>query len=743
MTLKTLARREVTTSLGVVPVWSRPEVAASRRPMVLALPGLFGDPEDLANLPEVVAQVADAVLLRLGDLPPSLLADGALADLARAVGEVIDRLYADRAVVVLGASIGATVALGVRAAAVRRIVAIEPILATEALWPLAEPLRGHLRSRPDDPQSRNLFWRLFGVSRERTAPRDHRQALDGLAVPVDVILGGELLGEPRAVTAFPSLVAPAERARLAALPPARLHLAPGVGHNVQADAAKLLKEVVFEACRRASAAPAYAVAGLDEALVEAAPLEARRVAHWGPGGRAFAGAYLSWNPNAEIEVLGMDPAAAPRPAEPYDAVVLGAAPAAAVLTSLAAALRPGGHLLARWTSAQAAPPPIRAALAAAGLALREPVDAGGTGVLRACKAASARPPALRLETVAFANFLMDIRSRLPARGLRSDPELEVAYATAPHTPRPLPLDRPKVLVLQRPGPTSLEQGRALMAFAIVCGWVLVTEYDDHPVLVAEALKRPFGPGDMDRFGYTHALQTTTAPLAEVFRPHVGEVRIFENAVFELAPFPTKPAPRRVFYGAVTRGGFGVEVARSLAPVTAEFPDLEFVVLGDRAVFDALPTANKVYEDYLPYEGYLARMAGCAVSLSPIEPAPGRETKSDAKFLDAARAGVVTIASPLIYDRVIRHGENGLLAPRLEDWAPLLRQALADPVATRAMGRRAWDYVRAERMFARQVAERRDWYRDLWSRREALNRAALARMPGLAAAVAAERTRRGL
>lgn len=735
MTLETLARREVTTSRGVVPLWSRPGVFASRRPLVLALPGLFAGPEDLASLPEAIAQVADVAILRLRELPG---ADGAPESFARLVGEVIDQLFADRPVVLLGTSIGATVALGVRAAAVRRIVAIEPILATAALWPLAEPLRNHLRSRPGDRPSRELFWRLFGIAPREVAPRDHRAVLDGLAVPIDVILAGQALGERRKLEAFPSLVAPAERARLAALPLVRLHQAPEAGHNLQAQAGKLVKEVAVEACRRASAVSAHDLRGLDETLLEAAPLGVRRVAHWGPAGRAFAGGYLSWSPNAEIEVLGEDPSAAPETAEPFDAVVLGAPPSAALLARLAAALRPGGHLVARW-----ALPAAGAALVAAGLQPREPVDAGGTGVLRAVKADAPPPPALRLETVAFASFLMDVRSRLPARGLRSDPELDVVYVTAPHMPQPQPLERPKVLVLQRPGPTPLERGRALMAFAIACGWVLVTEYDDHPRLVAEALNRPFGPGEMDRFGYNHALQTTTEPLAEVFRPHTGEVRIFENAVFELARFPAAPPPRRVFYGAVTRGGFGVEVARSLAPVIAEFPDVEFVVLGDRAVFDALPTANKVYEDYLAYEAYLARMAECAVSLSPIEALPGRETKSDAKFLDAARAGVVTVASPLIYDRVIRHGENGLLAPGLPDWAPLLRQALADPAATRAMGRRAWDYVRAERMFAGQVAARREWYRDLWSRRAALNASALARIPGLAAAVAAEKARLGL
>lgn len=732
MTLDTLARREVTTSRGVATVRSRPEAFDSRRPLVLALPGLFAGADDLAGLPEAISRVADAALLRFEDQPPSAQAPAAFADV---VGQVIDQLFADRAVVLLGASIGATVALGVRAAAVRRIVAIEPILTTEALWPLAAPLRERLRSRPDEPRSRTLYWSLFGVGLDKTEPRDHSGVLTGLAIPADVILAGEALGERRPIKTFPSLVAPAERRRLAASPMVRLHLAPDVGHNVQVEAGKLVIEAVSEACRRASAASPYDLRGLDEALVEATPLGVARVAHWGPAGRAFAGAYLSWSPNAEIELLGEDPAAAPEPSEPFDVVVLGApSPSADLLRRLSAALRPGGHLVARWASAEAT------VLAAVGLQRREPVDAGGTGVLRAIKAAAPSSPALRLETVAFASFLMDVRSRLPARGLRSDPELEALYVAAPHTPGPQPLDRPKVMVMQRPGPTPLERGRALMAFAIARGWLLVTEYDDHPRLVAEALNRPFGPGDMDRFGYNHALQTTTESLAELFRPHTGEVRIFENAVFELAPFPAGPPPRRVFYGAVTRGGFGVEVARSLAPVVAEFPDVEFVVLGDRAVFDALPTANKVYEDYLPYEAYLARMAECAVSLSPIEALPGRETKSDAKFLDAARAGVVTIASPLIYDRVIRHGENGLLARGLADWASLLRQALADPAATRAMGRRAWDYVRAQRMFADQVAERRDWYRDLWSRRAALNEAAFARVPGLAEAVAAERAR---
>jgi hypothetical protein len=339
--------------------------------------------------------------------------------------------------------------------------------------------------------------------------------------------------------------------------------------------------------------------------------------------------------------------------------------------------------------------------------------------------------------LAFVPVPMDVRTRLPTRGLRADPALSVTYAIAPHSPPPMPVDAPKVLVLQRQGFVPLTTVRAQFAYAIAHGWVVVIEFDDHPGLVAETQATPWDPTDLVRYGYAHAVQTTTEPLARLFGAHNPEVRIFENAVFELAPFPAAEPPRRVFYGAVARGGLGVAVARSLAPVVAAFPDVGFEVLSDREVFDALPTANKRFADYLPYEAYLQRMAGCAVSLSPIEALPMREMKSDAKFLDAARAGVLTIASPLIYDRVIEHGVNGLLARRVEDWAPLLAQALGQPDQRRAMARRAWDYVRRERMFSRQIPERRAWYQALWDRRAELNAAAFDRVPGLAEAVAAE------
>jgi hypothetical protein len=739
--LESLARRDLTTSVGVLPLWSRPEIFGRAHPVVVGVQGMFAGPDDLSGLPALLAPLADAAVVKIPAMGLPGVGLAAMEAYGRALDEIVAALFPDRPVVVLGVSLGALAALAVRAPNVRRIVAVEPPLVTGDLWPLLEPLRAQMRAHPGEAV-RAAFWSFFGVGPQATAARDYRTLLDGLSRPTDIVLAGEPLEPRRSVERFPSLVGADERARLAAHPRIRLHVAKDAGHNVQGQAPKVVRDVLLEACRRAAAEPAYDPGELDEPLVEATPLTAARVLHWGPGGPSFARAYLSWNPASLVSVLGEDPAAEPEgPGEaPFDVLALGAPPPADLLERLAARLAPGGSLVMRGAAPDAAPAALREALARADFGVGPPLDDGGTGVLRARKSMPGAPAAdpLRVEVLAFAPLLMDVRTRLPTRGLRTDPDLAVAYATAPHRPPPMPLEAPKVLVMQRQGgAVPLEVLREQFAHAIARGWVVVIEYDDHPGLVAEALGRPYEGAELARFGYAHALQTTTEGLARLFAAFNPEVRVFENAVFELAPFPATDPPRRVFYGAVSRGGFGVEVARSLAPVVDAFPDTTFEVLGDREVFAALPTENKLFAEYLPYEAYLARMAACAVSLSPIEALPMREMKSDAKFLDAARAGVLTIASPLIYESVIAHGTNGLIARGPEDWAPLLREALARPDWRRAMARRAWDYVRGERMFAGQIAARRDWYRELWARRAELNEAVFARVPGLAQAVAAQ------
>jgi hypothetical protein len=708
-------------------LWSPPEIYQGTKPVVLAIGGMFSPVEDLKNLPAIVARLADACVVRMPAASAPTLKGPGVAAVAEALEETLETVFAGRPVMLFGVSIGATATLGVRAANLARVLAIEPVLETGALWPIVEPLRSVL-AKTEPGAVRDSIFARFGVDMAAHEGRDYTALLDDLPCPVDVVLGDVPLMPARPTDRFPSLVGEPERRRLAQAPNVRLHLAPGAGHNVLGQSSKVAQAVLMEAVRRLAAKGALTDRAADEPLLDATPLTARRVLYWGPQGETFRHAFQTPNPRAEVVAAGDDLAAAPdRP--DFDAVVAAAPPTPAQLAELGRRLRAGGHLVARWGEGRDA---VAAALAPHGLFLREPVDQAGTGVLRAQKCAQGQRPAaaLNLHTIVYASFMMDIRTRLPARALASDPDLQVVYDEPPVDLPLLPEETPKILVLQRKAQLDPEKLTETLAVTLRAGRLLVLEFDDHPLLISEVLGQPTSERQMLRFGYAHAVQTATPPLVEAFRPFNPEVVCFPNAAFSLAPFPAGERPRRVIYGAVLRGDYGVAVARSLAPAIEQFPDTEFVVVGDRDVYEALPTKAKVFHDYMAYESYLQLFETCAISLTPIAPLPMRETKSDAKFVDASRSGALTIASPTIYDRTLVDGVTGLIARDVADWAPLLAQALGDQALRERIARSAWEYVRDQRMFADQIAQRRAWYLDLWSRRHALNAALLARIPGL-------------
>lgn len=490
------------------------------------------------------------------------------------------------------------------------------------------------------------------------------------------------------------------------------------------------------------AARSRAMDPVQQALLARTPLTAARVVYLGTAQQAFAAAVQARNPAAAVvpDAPGLDPTDAlvaddleqllASPSLAQARIVTAAIPAhvtdpATLVAALAAEgfailhLQPAddegpyfddprSDLVTLWQAGQLERPAPHTAL----------IVVGGRG--------QDRPRAV-LSLFSFSPTLMDIRTRLPAEALRAEPDLLVQHHRPPGDLPTAPPDVPKILVLQRPAPPrNVDDWRNSMLKHARNGWVTVMEFDDQPALTARANGREMLPADWVRFSWIHAVQTSTPLLRDILAPHNPETRVFGNAAFRLEPFP-ESLPKRVFYGAISRGEYAVRVARGLGPAIAAYPGLEFVVVGDRDVFDALPTARKRYHDFVPYEEYLRLMGGCAISLSPMEASEIYAAKSDAKYLDAAARGVLTIASPTVYSDVIRHGRNGLIAPQIGDWAPMLIQALDDDEARRRMARSAWEYVQGARMFAQQVAARHAWYRDLWARREALTAAMVARM----------------
>lgn len=489
--------------------------------------------------------------------------------------------------------------------------------------------------------------------------------------------------------------------------------------------------------------------GRESAVLARTPAAARRVRYLALDPEPFAAAVRLRNPKAEVS---LDPA----DRSPVDALatddldlVLSRADAAEVLgaaTVVTAPIPPAGPAILdgrlkalaahgfEITHLYPGETPIgyfddRATnLAPAWREGRLPDDASVETLIVVARREGA-PPLMHLRMITFAPVLMDIRTRLPAEAMRTEAGLIVTHEKVPAPMPTLPRDEPKVNVLQRPAAMEPKAWRDAIAARAQAGWIVVMEYDDHPELAARVRGNTTGPKDYYRFAHVHAVQTTTPPLVKLFEQYNPEVRMLRNAAFRVTPFP-EHLPRRVFYGAVSRGPFAARVAATLGPVVEEFPDVEFVVVGDKAVFDALPTTRKQLHNYMPFDAYLDLMATCAISLSPIEGSEHQETKSDAKYLDASARGVLTIASPTIYAGVMRHGRNGLIAKTPEDWAPLLAQALRDEAASRSMARNAYDFVAGARMFADQITERHEWYRDLWNRRDELNAALFERFKSI-------------
>ena len=688
----------------------------------------------MMKLPILLADFADVFVLHFPGQHSPKLKTSSIRTFADAIAEVIESALRSRPLVLAGIKTGALVALAVRSSAIGHLVVVEPPIFTAKAWRHMPDLRDFYRA---NPQHRPLIEELYG--RSATLARNHSQSLNGLEVPTDVLVGGVLEAVPGRSDFLPSFVDMAARKLLAEQAYIRLHVAPNSGHSTAHSAYDLLREKLLYAVKAVTSV----TQGFNTSLLVRATLTASSVAYIGPFHEQFASAYLLRNPTARVEAAGQVNELGEAI---FDLIVLGSPDVSPAW--LLTHLTDGGEVVVAEGVADhlfGANSPFFLIRRYVHSSLNETrtetrtetgTDIGtfddisttdhslrhGDAILVAGRRGLNPPAPTHLVLVAFVPELMAIRTRLPAQGLRAEAELCIRYMMSGDIPEP---KRPTLTIVQRPGLDDLQiwQSWALKASRLKSP--LVLEIDDHPDLIDLSVENP-DYSDWRVFSCAHAIQTSTPELGAFFSQFNDEVRVFRNAVFELHPFPGQRLKPRIFYGATPRFGFPVEVVRTLESVLARHPDCECVIVGDREVFDAMPTTNKQFHDYMAYDAYLALMGTCSILLTPLL-ADVHKGKSDAKWLDAASRGVLTIASPTAYGTVISHGETGLIAQGLEDWPVLLAGALADREAGTTMARRAWEHVRDHRMFSHQVAARRDWYLSLMDRREALDASLIARL----------------
>ncbi len=321
-----------------------------------------------------------------------------------------------------------------------------------------------------------------------------------------------------------------------------------------------------------------------------------------------------------------------------------------------------------------------------------------------------------------------VRIVYPQAAIGTDPSMSVALITDGMLPE-IAVSVPKILILHRMTLAGAAGRRSLRGL-LASGWMVVSECDDHPDFLAR-----MQTDDLLSFTGVHAVQTSTEALAEVLRARNPHVMVFPNTIREIQPPRNFTDPTRLglFFGAFNREADWQDWMPALNQVLALAGErMPVTVMHDRAFFDALSTPHKNFLPMSDHPTYLDQLAGCEVSLMPLTDTAFNRTKSDLKFIEAAAARVLAIASPTVYGASIDDGRTGFVVDGPSALAARLAELLNDPARGRDIADRARAEVVEKRMLADQVGARVRWYQQLWDRRAELTLELLARVPDLGA-----------
>lgn len=223
------------TPLGEMWLWGDLE---DLRPRVLVISGAFAHPNAMWALPELIPEAG----VLFGHIPGHncpRLTEHSVAAYVAAYDDLLAQLR--RPTVVCGASLGGVVAVGLASPTVRGVVALDPVLRGPAPELVAR-WRPDLLAQPQNAGLEAFLWTVFGIGPDAEAARDYFSLLDQATAPVRVLVGTA----PARPGLLPSLVTPADRARLAAHPRVTLREVAAVGHDIGEGASLVIVEALRE-----------------------------------------------------------------------------------------------------------------------------------------------------------------------------------------------------------------------------------------------------------------------------------------------------------------------------------------------------------------------------------------------------------------------------------------------------------------------------------------------------------------
>ena len=290
-----------------------------------------------------------------------------------------------------------------------------------------------------------------------------------------------------------------------------------------------------------------------------------------------------------------------------------------------------------------------------------------------------------------------------------------------------------IILFERANLMPTANVRQMLAEAASHGSIVLQEMDDHPHVNEAAARDHYF-----LFRAVSAVQTSTKYLADYLREFNPHVYLFENQLAELPPARSydENAPQvTIFFGALNRRADWEPLMPSINAAIQEHGDrLYFRVVSDYAFYQQLRTERKSYvggtQDgsvVAPYERYVEELHSSDIALLPLNDTEFNRAKSDLKFIEAAGNGAAVLAAPTVYAATVRDGETGLIYYSPKEFAQKLDLLIRRADLRRRLAENAYRYVAEHRLLAGHLDDYILAYRELFDRREELERERLRRV----------------
>jgi pimeloyl-ACP methyl ester carboxylesterase len=241
---------------GEVASYCAATAPATGRPIVVTLHGALRSSGALLDWAALISDVADVALMDLpGHGRSSSAGPASIIGMAESLHDAIGAAFGGRRVILVGESLGGTVALAMGGMAasgpVGAVFAADPPMTTGKLWNLAGVFRSVIGKSAEPAFVDRLASETFGITPEGAEERIYYPLIAALRVPAVIATGDVPLLPPRRMMKVACLFDVVDRFVVETHYPgkAQIRLIPDCGHVLLVEAPDTCRKIVAEMAR--------------------------------------------------------------------------------------------------------------------------------------------------------------------------------------------------------------------------------------------------------------------------------------------------------------------------------------------------------------------------------------------------------------------------------------------------------------------------------------------------------------